>query len=72
MWPRWSLVSAHKVPARMRERYVLHGYRPALHDWSAVAGSLLRWHNQTGDIYTHLVPLVVYGAYCVAAAAERQ
>ena len=61
---------AEEVPHCMREPFILGGYRPPIPHWRGVAGTLLRWHNQTGEIYTHLLPLIAYTAAGVWTIAE--
>ena len=59
----WSCVSAEEVPELMRCPHIDKGYRPSGSlSWSQVAGSLWRAHNETGNVWTHLLP-APYFAY---------
>ena len=69
MGSRWRVQRAEHVPAYLREPYVLGGYRPELPSWPTCLASIARWHNQTGEIVTHLVPLVLYSAVGVRTIA---
>jgi len=57
--PGHCLHSIANVPAHLRYQHILHGYRPsglALHH---CARSLLAIHNQTGNVWSHLLGLLV-------------
>lgn len=53
-------VRATEVPHYFRERYVLTGYRPLHQDWSFYFCSLFQRHNETINIWTHLLAFLVF------------
>ncbi|KFY04131.1 hypothetical protein O988_00967 [Pseudogymnoascus sp. VKM F-3808] len=49
-------VSRHEVPEwQLDNRYILNGYRPAIADYLLIFTSLTFLHNETCNVYTHLV-----------------
>jgi adiponectin receptor len=51
-----QLVGIDQVPPWLRfNRFILSGYRPQL-GMPAAAKTLLRWHNETVNVWTHLLP----------------
>ncbi|KAJ7739071.1 hemolysin-III related-domain-containing protein [Mycena maculata] len=58
------LIPYPDLPAAWQNNaYVLHGYRfIPLRRWYALVGSIFTLHNETFNIHTHLVPLVLWGA----------
>jgi adiponectin receptor len=49
--------------------YVLTGYRPPMGFWDTL-GTLGQWHNETLNIYTHLLPGIYYLAYLLLSTPE--
>ncbi|MFT7811081.1 membrane progestin receptor alpha-B-like [Arapaima gigas] len=43
------------VPHYFRERHVRSGYRPLYRDWRYYSLSLFHWHNETLNVWTHLL-----------------
>lgn len=53
------LLSNAQVPAWHAESFILTGYRPATHSVKFCLESLAYLHNETANIYTHLIPALV-------------
>ena len=47
--------TASQVPLQFREPYILTGYRPPYQKWSFYLKSVFRIHNETLNIWSHLV-----------------
>jgi len=56
------LIQYHDLPPRWRNNpYVLRGYRfIPIERWPLIIRSLFAFHNQTLNIHTHLIPLVLW------------
>uniref|UniRef100_A0A669D7K9 Progestin and adipoQ receptor family member VII, a n=1 Tax=Oreochromis niloticus TaxID=8128 RepID=A0A669D7K9_ORENI len=54
-----STVRDTEVPSYFRERYVCTGYRPLNQNWRYYFLSLFQRHNETLNIWTHLVAFLV-------------
>lgn len=69
------LLAWHQVPAASRERYILTGYRPPRSGaWLNCVGSAFQWHNETINIWTHLLPafyFIYFALTSVECVAER-
>lgn len=48
-------VTASQVPALFQEPYILSGYRPIHQDWRCYVLSLFQCHNETVNVWTHLL-----------------
>ncbi|XP_058468567.1 membrane progestin receptor beta [Solea solea] len=48
-------VTASQVPSLFREPYILSGYRPVQQDWHCYLLSLFQRHNETLNVWTHLL-----------------
>uniref|UniRef100_A0A3Q2QFE1 Progestin and adipoQ receptor family member VIII n=1 Tax=Fundulus heteroclitus TaxID=8078 RepID=A0A3Q2QFE1_FUNHE len=48
-------VSASQVPALFQEPYILTGYRPIQQDWRCYLLSLFQCHNESLNVWTHLL-----------------
>ena len=48
-----GFLPSSQVPAVFREPGILNGYRPCGKDWGYYFFSILRLHNETGNIWTH-------------------
>ncbi|KAK2742831.1 hypothetical protein FQN57_005122 [Myotisia sp. PD_48] len=56
---RTRLLSFGKLrPWQQENRYIRTGYRPASHSYLRSLWSILRLHNETGSIYTHILPAI--------------
>ncbi|XP_046875015.1 progestin and adipoQ receptor family member VII, a [Hypomesus transpacificus] len=44
-----------EVPCFFRERYIYSGYRPLHQGWRYYFFSLFQWHNETVNVWTHLL-----------------
>ncbi|XP_056154311.1 progestin and adipoQ receptor family member VII, a [Lampris incognitus] len=61
-------VKDHEVPYYFRERYIHSGYRPLHQNWRYYFLSLFQRHNETINIWTHLLGLlVVLAKFCQLA-----
>ena len=47
-------------PEKVWNKYLVTGYRINFVSWKQVFGSLFLWHNETMNIWTHMVGFVVY------------
>ncbi|XP_018550317.1 membrane progestin receptor beta [Lates calcarifer] len=52
-------VTASQVPLLFREPYILSGYRPIQQDWRCYLLSLFQRHNESLNVWTHLLAAVV-------------
>ena len=58
---RQVLLSYHEIPEWHQDNdYILHGYRPETNSTYACFASWLYLHNETVNIYTHLLPAVLF------------
>lgn len=48
-------VAASQVPSLFREPYILSGYRPVQQDWRCYLLSLFQRHNESLNVWTHLL-----------------
>lgn len=48
-------VAASQVPSLFREPYILSGYRPVQQDWRCYLLSLFQKHNESLNVWTHLL-----------------
>ncbi|XP_076612568.1 membrane progestin receptor beta [Chaetodon auriga] len=48
-------VTASQVPSLFREPYILSGYRPIQQDWRCYLLSLFQRHNESLNVWTHLL-----------------
>lgn len=48
-------VAASQVPSLFREPYILSGYRPTQQDWRCYLLSLFQRHNESLNVWTHLL-----------------
>jgi adiponectin receptor len=62
--PNWFLCYANK--------FVLKGYRPIFNDGSACLCSLFQWHNESMNIWTHLLPGCCYFLVMLHATRNAQ
>ncbi|XP_050403765.1 membrane progestin receptor beta [Patella vulgata] len=51
-------VSAKSLPVQFREPYILTGYRLPNKTWSYYIISLFQWHNETINVWTHLIACI--------------
>lgn len=56
----WSMRSALDVPLYLREPFIVRGYRPESHAIGPCLTSVFQWHNQTCDIWSHLLGFLSY------------
>ena len=47
-------------PEYVFNKYILTGYRINYDSWPAILKSIFQWHNETMNIWTHLVGFIVY------------
>ena len=58
---RWRLVTYDEQPEWKKDNEFIHGwYREPTPSIRACLRSIFRIHNQTGNIWTHLVPLIAF------------
>ncbi|KNC53531.1 uncharacterized protein AMSG_01244 [Thecamonas trahens ATCC 50062] len=66
-----QLLSYARLPAWLRDNeYIRSGYRPPLKSFVKCFESLLYVHNETCNVYTHLVGLVIFAALLVYGIAS--
>lgn len=53
-----ATVQASEVPALFREPHILSGYRPVGQDWHCYLLSLFQWHNESLNVWTHLLAVL--------------
>ncbi|XP_024146377.1 membrane progestin receptor beta [Oryzias melastigma] len=54
-----ATVPASEVPTLFREPYILSGYRPVQQDWRCYVLSLFQRHNESLNVWTHLLAVPV-------------
>ncbi|KAG9352861.1 hypothetical protein JZ751_017437 [Albula glossodonta] len=58
---RWRVIPYHVLPEWLKDNdYLLHGHRPPMPSFRACFGSIFRIHTETGNIWTHLLGLVLF------------
>ncbi|XP_015197781.2 adiponectin receptor protein 1a isoform X1 [Lepisosteus oculatus] len=62
MWEgRWRVIPYHVLPEWLKDNdYLLHGHRPPMPSFRACFGSIFRIHTETGNIWTHLLGLILF------------
>lgn len=65
-------VSAGSVPSLFREPYILSGYRPTGQGWRCYLLSIFQWHNESLNVWTHLLaaPLLLLRCWALFALAS--
>ena len=58
------------MPIRMREQYILHHYRPLYKPYTFYLRSIFSLHNETCNIWSHLVPLFLVFFRAVYVAVQ--
>eukprot|EP00112_Aurelia_sp_Birch-Aquarium-sp1_P000524 Seg1050.4 transcript_id=Seg1050.4/GoldUCD/mRNA.D3Y31 product="Adiponectin receptor protein" protein_id=Seg1050.4/GoldUCD/D3Y31 len=57
----WGVVSHWELPTWLRDNeFLSHGHRPQLPSFKQCFGSMFRMHTETGNIWTHLIGLVLF------------
>uniref|UniRef100_H2MNF9 Progestin and adipoQ receptor family member VIII n=1 Tax=Oryzias latipes TaxID=8090 RepID=H2MNF9_ORYLA len=54
-----ATVTASEVPTLFQEPYILSGYRPVQQDWRCYLFSLFQQHNESLNVWTHLLTVPV-------------
>lgn len=58
---RWRVIPFHVLPEWLKDNdYLLHGHRPPMPSFRACFGSIFRIHTETGNIWTHLLGLILF------------
>ncbi|KAG7332557.1 hypothetical protein KOW79_004391 [Hemibagrus wyckioides] len=58
---RWRVIPFHLLPDWLKDNdYLLHGHRPPMPSFRACFGSIFRIHTETGNIWTHLLGLILF------------
>ncbi|KAG9333769.1 hypothetical protein JZ751_010212 [Albula glossodonta] len=58
---RWRVIPYHVLPEWLKDNdYLLHGHRPPMPSFRACFGSIFRIHTETGNIWTHLLGLILF------------
>ncbi|XP_043103649.1 adiponectin receptor protein 1b isoform X1 [Puntigrus tetrazona] len=58
---RWRVIPYHLLPDWLKDNdYLLHGHRPPMPSFRACFGSIFRIHTETGNIWTHLLGLILF------------
>ena len=55
-----KLLMSNNVPTYVREEYILSGYRPVNAAFSTCIKSIFIFHNETFNIWTHLLPIFYF------------
>ena len=58
----WKTIHISKVPKWMRHEFVLSGYRPKMSSYTKALFSIFRLHNQSGNIWSHLIGTAYFTA----------
>ncbi|XP_048106515.1 LOW QUALITY PROTEIN: membrane progestin receptor beta [Alosa alosa] len=67
--PPKPTVPAGDVPSLFREPYILSGYRPTGQSWKCYLLSVFQWHNESLNVWTHLLAAPVLLLRCWALLA---
>ena len=51
---------------------ITDGYRPEIRDTCACAGSIFQLHNETLNIWTHLIPAIIYPLHLISEYQKYQ
>ena len=51
----WQVHDKSQTPVWMHEPYLESGYRPVMENGKAIFSSIFRVHNETGNIWTHMI-----------------
>lgn len=65
------LLPAQQVDECFHEPFILRGYRDPAASWRAHVCSLCSLHNETGNVWTHLLACCGFTAFLLHAAATR-
>ncbi|XP_051957609.1 adiponectin receptor protein 1-like isoform X2 [Xyrauchen texanus] len=58
---RWRVIPFHVLPEWLKDNdYLLHGHRPPMPSFRACFRSIFRIHTETGNIWTHLLGLILF------------
>uniref|UniRef100_A0A672S3N3 Adiponectin receptor 1 n=1 Tax=Sinocyclocheilus grahami TaxID=75366 RepID=A0A672S3N3_SINGR len=58
---RWRDIPYHLLPDWLKDNdYLLHGHRPPMPSFRTCFGSIFRIHTETGNIWTHLLGLILF------------
>ncbi|XP_073675008.1 adiponectin receptor protein 1b isoform X1 [Garra rufa] len=58
---RWRVIPYHLLPDWLKDNdYLLQGHRPPMPSFRACFGSIFRIHTETGNIWTHLLGLILF------------
>ncbi|EXK23757.1 hypothetical protein FOMG_19483, partial [Fusarium oxysporum f. sp. melonis 26406] len=58
--------TSHDIPEWRRDKYILGGYRPLEADYLQVIKSLSYLHNETCNVYTHLIGSLLLPSFATA------
>lgn len=58
-------------PEHQWNRYILTGYRINYTSWPLIIKSLFEWHNETMNIWTHLLGFCAYGLLLLVIAFSQ-
>ena len=61
-------LSVKEIPIGMRNSYILSGYRPLGASFTTTCKSLFELHNETFNIWTHLLPIIYFGYFIQEAS----
>lgn len=60
-----NLLSYEETPDWLKASYLLtHGYRPPTRSCCACASTAFSWHNETLNIWTHGLPIIINAYFC--------
>ena len=63
---QWQNIGFDAVPEWLKDnQYLKQGYRPSTNSFRDCLKSVFRWHNETGNIWTHLIGFALLVALAV-------
>jgi len=63
---RWKVVSFFQLQEWQKDNeFLLHWHRPAMPSFKACFNSIFRLHTETGNIWTHLIGVLVFIGICI-------
>ncbi|XP_063417622.1 membrane progestin receptor alpha-B-like [Mytilus trossulus] len=60
VWNPPNTLISSKMPALLQNRGIVFGYRQINQPWSYYARSICQFHNETFNIWTHLIAIVIH------------
>jgi len=63
----YCITHAQETPDYLRDVFIHHGYRSNFAHWKLCLKSVFMWHNETLNIWTHLIGFLIFSALTINA-----